>query len=123
MANELKFQVGIVYANGPLADTVQNHQLQVNQLAPGMDALAVTVGTSEQDVVPPDIATLGWVYIKNLDANNFISYGPKSGGAMVGFGKLLPGEETPAIRLLPGITLRCKADTAPCSVLFRFYNA
>jgi hypothetical protein len=78
------------------------------------------IGTSEEAVDFGDVATLGYLYLVNLDATNFITFGPDSGG-MVEMGKLLPGEAA-LVRLKPGITVMAKADTANCNVLVRCWD-
>jgi hypothetical protein len=92
-------------------------QAAVGGGAPGM----VTVGTSEEDISFGDVVP-GWVAMKNLDDTNFVTFGPKSAGAMVALGKLLAGE-TAIFRLASGVTLRMIADTAACKLLIVGLNA
>jgi len=76
----------------------------------------IDVGTSEEDVDLSEFATLGWVWMRNLDDTNYVTWGPKSGASMVALGRLEPGEPAGPFRLEPGITLRMVADTAACKV-------
>lgn len=62
------------------------------------------------------------VIIENLDATNFVEYGPKSGGSMIAFGRIEPGSFA-KFSLKSGVTLRMKADTAAVNVRIRGYNA
>lgn len=94
----------------------------VVQTGQGTHAGVAVVGTSEEDLGIGDISTLGYLYIKNLDSTNFITYGPKSGGVMIDFGRLRAGEHA-VIRLEPGITLRWVADTANVKVEFLLMEA
>jgi hypothetical protein len=122
MANELKVTLGIIYANGAMADTVAVNQMAITQSALEFQGDVVTVPTgSEADLATPNISTLGFVYLKNLDSTNFVQWGPKSGGVMVPAGRLLPGESA-VLRLEPGMTLRWTADTAAVKVLAKIYN-
>lgn len=71
----------------------------------------VDIGTSEEDISIPDLATPGWCVIQNLDDDNYFTIGPKSAGAMVALAKVLPGEFA-CFRLAGSVTLRAVADTA-----------
>jgi uncharacterized protein YjdB len=76
----------------------------------------LTITTSEADISVPGLATPGWCVIQNLDATNYFTIGPKSGGAMVALAKVLPGEFA-CFRLAGSVVLRAIAHTA--SVLAR----
>lgn len=121
MSNEIKITLGVAYANGALSDSVAAATLNVNQTTLQFHGTVASVGTSEEDLTTGDIATLGYLYMKNLDAANYVQWGPKSGGAMVVFGRLKPGESA-ILRLEPGITLRWIANTAAVKVLTKIYN-
>jgi hypothetical protein len=122
MANELQITMSANLANGTLKDSFQPGTVQVTQNAKGEFAITASVGTSEQDLtVPSDLVTLGYAFLRNLDAANFVEYGPKSAGVMVPFGKLKAGEVA-CVRLFPGITIRWKADTAPVQVQIKILN-
>jgi hypothetical protein len=69
----------------------------------------VSVTTSETDLTTTEITTLGWAWIENLDATNYVQYGPKSAGAMVTMGRLEAGEWA-LLWLEPGIPIRWRAD-------------
>src|SRR5262245_53922502 len=116
MASELKINFGVTYANGALADAVAPYTASVNQTTQQFHGTVVSVGTSEEDLTTGDIGTLGYIYVKNLDATNYVQWGPKSGGSMVAFGRLKAGESA-ILRLEPGITLRWVANTAAVKVL------
>lgn len=81
----------------------------------------VNVGTSEEDIAFVDV-TPRVVIIENLDATNFVEFGPKSGGSMIAFGRIEPGSYA-KFSLKSGVTLRMKADTAAVNVRIRGYNA
>lgn len=121
MANEIKITLGVAYANGALSDTVAATTLNVNQTTLQFHGTVVSVGTTEEDLTTGDIATLGFIYLKNLDAANFVQWGPDSGGSMVPIGRLKAGESA-ILRLEPGVTLRWIADTAAVKVLTKIYN-
>lgn len=77
---------------------------------------AVSVATSQQDIDLSALSSMGWCRIENTDPTNYVDYGPKSGGVMVDFGRLLPGEAT-VFRFKPGVTLRMVANAAAVVVL------
>lgn len=121
MANEIKINFGVTYANGALSDAVAPYTANVNQTTQQFHGTVVSVGTSEEDLAIGDIATLGYLYLKNIDPTNYVQYGPKSGASMVAFGRLKAGESA-MLRLEPGITLRWIANTAAVKVLAKIYN-
>lgn len=120
MADELQINLNVRIQNDPLFDLIQESfslTMSAIELASGIQV----VGTSAEAVVTTDVSTLGWCYMKNLDSTNFVEYGPDDGGTMKDFGMMKPGE--PALfRLTPGITMKVKADTAPCKVLYKIYG-
>lgn len=88
-----------------------------DQAAIGQHSTIVTVGfAAEEDMPVGDISVLGLLILRNLDATNFVTWGPKSGGVMVPLGRLKPQGEPAYIRLEPGITLTWQADTGDCKV-------
>lgn len=115
MANELKVNVGATLTNGSLKETFAPGTQSITQTTQGSHAPTVSVGTSEEDLSVGDVGTLGWLFLTNLDSTNYVTYGPKSGGSMVAFGRIRAGESV-ALRLEPGITLRLQANTGACKV-------
>lgn len=119
MANEINLQFTAQLLNGGLVDQVQFSK-QINQAAVDKFDHVFSVPTSDT-ALTITITTLGWTFITNLDASNYVKYGPTSGGAIVNLGRLRAGE-THALRLEPGITLRMQADTATCKVGVKVWN-
>ncbi len=119
MANEIQGNFGLKVANGYFQDQYSN-SFSYTQYAVGRGGYVQTIGTSEEVVVTGDIAANGWCLLVNLDEDNYVEYGPESGGAMVAFGKLKPGEFA-WFRLKPGVVLRAQADTADVQVDVRVY--
>ena len=111
MADELAIQIAMRLQNGSL-NINHNESISVDQTnARGGVPGTVTVGTSEEVISTGDITTLGYAFIINLDSTNYVRFGPESGGAMVPFLRLKPGEFD-ILRLEPGITIRGQANTA-----------
>lgn len=73
-----------------------------------------TIGTSAEALVIGDIASLGWIFVRNLDAANFVELALDSAVSTQVFAKLLAGEWA----LFPAKTgtMYAKADTAECNI-------
>lgn len=115
MANEIQVTTALVCTNVSLKETFQPGTINVTQSVAGAYAPVVSVGTSEEDLLAGDVATLGYIAMRNLDLTNYVTWGPKSGSDMVALGRINPGE-TVILRLSPGITLRWIAHTGACKV-------
>lgn len=115
MANEITVTQKLVVENGEFSENISEVGQRFTQAAIGGHGPVLSIGTSEEDFPVGDVTVLGWLYLKNLDSTNYVTYGPKSGGAMVAFGRLEAGESA-LLRLEPGITIRGLANTAACKV-------
>lgn len=116
MADEIQIQQRVTVRKGNFNRTWDPAVAQVDQAGQGGFSAVLSVGTSEEVIAFTDVGTYGILCMRNLDDTNFVTYGPESGGAMVGFGRLNPGGEPQTLRLEPGITLRMQADTGACDV-------
>lgn len=121
MANEIKLTPQLTYASGLLKLSFAPGQKSYTQTTQQAHATVVSVGTAEEDMPVGDVATNGWLVLYNLDATNFVKYGPKSAGAMIEFGRLRTGEFA-MLRLASGVTNRWIADTAACKVQMLLLN-
>jgi len=74
-----------------------------------------SIGTTAEALNVGDMATIGQLFVKNLDATNFVEIGTDSTVTTGAFAKLLPGEGMyiPARRAGP---YYAKANTASCDV-------
>lgn len=115
MANEISYNSRFVCTNGNAKDTIDSGTLYDTQATQGSSGGIVSVGTSEEDLAVGDVATPGWVVVRNLDSTNFVKYGPKSGGSMIEFGRIMPGDQH-RFYLSNSVTLRWVADTAAVKV-------
>jgi hypothetical protein len=70
-----------------------------------------TIGTSDETLAIGDVGTLGWLFMRNQDGTNFITFG--SDGAVYPI-KLKAGEFA-ALRW-NGAAIHAKADTAACAL-------
>lgn len=115
MADEITIAATVTVANGGFRQTFNPGNVVIDQTTLGNLSGVVVVGTSEEDMSIGDVATLGLLCLNNLDATNYVTWGPKSSGSMVALGRIEPGEIA-ILRLEPGITLRWKANTASVRV-------
>lgn len=120
MSNEIIFNTSFAVTNGGYRTTF-TEQAQYNQNAVGAASGIHVVTTSEGDLSAGDISTNGYLILKNLDATNFVKYGPKNSGVMVELGRLKAGE-TAILRIAPSVVVRMIADTASCRVSYIFLN-
>lgn len=111
MAGTLQINLSANLTHGTLRESFNPGGQTITQTTAGQDSGIQVVGTSEESVAATDVSTLGWAFFQNLDATNYIEIGPDSGGTMVGFIRLEPGEAC-ALRLKPGITVKAQANTA-----------
>lgn len=123
MAGTIKTQPSIVVTNGSFRSDWNPGQISITQTTLGAFEAIVNVGTSEEDLTIGDVATPGRVVLYNLDAANFVKWGPKNGSAaMQEMGRLKAGEHA-EFRMAPsGVTLRWIADTGACKVMVKVFE-
>ncbi len=115
MANELTINLLAEIINVNLKHTINPGTIQVDQTTIGARAPVVTVNSSaEEDLTVGDIGTLGYLFMRNLDPTNYVTWGPKD-TTMKAVGRMEAGEMA-MLRLEPGITLRWQANTAAVKV-------
>ncbi len=118
MANEIAISLNATVTNGYLKHSIQPGSLSFDQAAIGAHAPVVSVTTSEMNLATGDISTLGWLFMRNLDDTNYVTWGVStSTGASMSpaVGRMETGEIA-ALRLNPGATIRMLANTAACKV-------
>lgn len=116
MANEITVSASLTVkdANGKpyvqeIFPATSFNQAAVGGPTPGY----ITVGTTEESTAFPELTTEGWLFMKNLDATNYVQWGFAT---TVYGGRLEPGEVA-LFRMEPSVTLYLKANTAACKVL------
>lgn len=123
MADELKYTLNVTHVNGDLKVSYASGQVGVDQTTKGAYQNVQVVGTSEEVIATgADLTAFGYCLLVNLDATNYVEFGPESAGAMVAIGKLKAGEHA-WLRLKPGITLRAQANTANVRLLVTILDA
>lgn len=121
MANEIRLTASLSVDNGDFKEAINPGSLTIDQATIGKGGYVQTIGTTNEALVVGDVATLGYCYLRNLDATNAVEYGPDSGGAMISFGKLKAGEVA-ILRLTPGITVRAQAENSAVKLDVRVFE-
>jgi len=121
MPGTIQSQTGITHTHGDLAVNVPSYTKTIVQTEQSAYNNTQIVGITEEAIETGDIVTVGVVYLLNLDTVNFVDIGPDDTG-MVDFIRLLPGERWP-FRLVPGVAIMGKADTAPVRLQVTAYGA
>ena len=121
MANEITLSIAMQVVNGNYRDLIQPGQLRIDQATIGRGGHVQTIGTSEEVIDLGDVVTNGYAALRNLDEDNYVTYGPENAGAMVIFGKLKAGEPA-VLRIAPTVVIRAQANTAPVKLDVRVYE-
>lgn len=123
MANELYFKIQGRYApantnTSPIAIGVV--EKYIDQAGVDHQAGTQSVGTTEESIGwSSDIGDEGYVFLRNLDATNYVQFGFSTGV----YGIRLRAGEFGIFRLEPGATLYAKANTAAVNVQYIVYEA
>jgi hypothetical protein len=122
MANELYFKIQGRYtpANTNTSPTgIGVVEKYITQTGADHQAGTQSVGTTEETVSwIADIGDEGYIFLRNLDATNYIQFGFSTG--VYGM-RLKPGEFA-VLRLEPGATLYAKANTAAVNIQYIVYE-
>lgn len=121
MANEITINTSFDLRKGQLQFSFTPGVIQADMTGQGGPTPGfVTITTSEVTQAFGALTTLGYLIMRNLDANNFVDWGFATG---VYGGRILPGEVAGPFRLKPSTTLYLKADTAACRMLIYAFEA
>lgn len=127
MANEISLSLQLKVQNpagssaGYTQNIVQQKQFTQNLLAANAEVVTVPTTAGGTAYTFTNLTTYGFLYLQNLDAANYVEYGPDNAGALVPFGKIGPGEVA-FLRLMPGITFRMMANTAAVQISYLLLN-
>lgn len=118
MAGTITTSLSVSIVNGTFVDDFSLGPSVIAQSAVGGgNPGTVSVATSEGDITI-GLSVPGFIVIENLDAANYVQYGPKSGGAMVPFAKIKAGDWH-KLWLDGSVTIRAKANTAAVKLRIR----
>lgn len=114
MANELTVSVSLSFLKGNLSSAITRQVTGAKFTVSGSDVTlkTQTIGTAEEAIILGDVATPGFMFVKNLDATNFVTIRPATGGDDCV--KLLKGEC--ALFRHAGTAPFAIADTAPVAI-------
>lgn len=112
MANEIQLSVNLNASKG--GASASGTVSQVSTMAGDqMIASVQVIGTSSEAVNLGDVTTAGYVFLKNMDATNFVSVSVLATAvAATSFTKLLPGDAALIKAVGAPPTLTAIADTA-----------
>ena len=113
MANEITCSASLAAAKSGAAISNSGSK-QITMTANPMQSVVQNIGTTTEALVFGDIVAVKYLFIKNLDATNYIEVGLNTPVTQI-FAKLLAGE----FALLPVGTsvIYAKANTAACNLL------
>lgn len=127
MANEISVNFQFK-CNNPAGTTTgfvtnETYTKLLNQNALGANAQTVSVPTTTPGTTYtfPNLATPGFLFLQNLDATNYVTYGILSGGVLYALGKIEAGEMA-FFRMNPGITFAMLANTAAVNINYLLLN-
>lgn len=119
-ANEITTRITRTVTKGDLRGSVEKQKV-ITMSGSVIESGVQAVGTTAEALDTGDVGTLGRLFLLNLDTTNYVTFGPDSGGSMVGAIKLMPGEPN-EFRLVPGVTYKLQADTAACNVQYELLS-
>ncbi len=61
-------------------------------------------------------ANAGWLFMRNIDPTNFVSWGMSDAGTMKAVGTMKAGEPWTSFRVKASVNVRLQADTGNCLV-------
>lgn len=110
MANEISAAATLRLTNGLTTDS-KSVTFNADQAGNAYQAGVQTVGTSEETIVKGDVGTIGFVWLRNTDATNYVEFGSTTG---VYDTKLKAGEAS--IMRWNGTNVLAKANTSSVEV-------
>jgi hypothetical protein len=120
MSNEIKFTANFSVEKGFFKWSRNFGQMAVTMTGEGQRGGNVqTIGTSAEIINVGEVWTQGWCILQNMDATNYIEFGPYDGGSagtLVVLGRLAPGGPPAIFPLSPDVTFGAIANTAACKL-------
>ena len=111
MSNELSLTISLIFSKGG-AETQKAESKQVTVTGDAFTQGVQAIGITEEEVVQgADVGTPGYVYVKNMDATNYVELGSTTGVYDI---KLKAKEF--ALWRHNSATLYAKANTAICNI-------
>ncbi len=114
MANEISISASLTCTKSSVTVASGGQSKSVDLAGDQMLANVQIVGTSAEAIQMADVTVGGYMFIRNMDATNFVQLALDSAVATQIFAKLKPGEFA-LFRPPTGATIYAKADTANCN--------
>lgn len=89
---------------------------QVTQTGVGATSGTIVATTAVTAISKGAITTEGYLFLRNLDTTNFVTFGSTGGLEF----KMKAGETAGPMRVTPSASLGIRADTASCNVQIRW---
>ncbi len=119
MANELRINLTTFnFAKGTASANTQPQTIGVTVSGTHSSSGNQSIGTGDETVALVDVSTIGYVFLKNTDATNFMTIGPDGSSYPI---KLAPGEF--AVVRWNAAAIHAKADTATCILQYMIIEA
>lgn len=112
--NAISLAWALSFNNGELQETWQEAGQSIDQTGTDLvdrtqDIPTTAAGTAL--VIPSEIATNGWGYVRNMDPTNYIELGVQVGGTFYPFCRVDKNESFP-LRWAQGVTPYARANTS-----------
>ena len=127
MANEITLNIQLRLQNPAGTSTglqqtiTQNRSLTQSVAGVAGDTVTVPTTAAGTSYTLSTLATVGYAYLQNLDATNYVQFGTIQGGVFYPVGRLLAGEIA-CLRLDSGNTFAMRANTASVQVYYCVLN-
>lgn len=122
MADEISITTRLRINNGDVKLPTVGGTFTDDQTTASFVYAKQTIGTTaggEVLVIPSDIGSaVKWLWVKNLDATNYVEVGNHNGASPIYFAKLMPGDEMTVPVTVTKDNINCLANTAAVNVLF-----
>ncbi|MGE4136413.1 MAG: hypothetical protein AB7E98_11945 [Pirellulales bacterium] len=113
MVREIKIGASLQCTKGSFVVPKMGSQIvqaTMNGLGGGAPGI-VTIGPADEVISFAEIENPGWLWMRNIDGNQTVIWGPDNAGSMVPMGRMKPGD--PAVfRIDPATVLRMQVDPA-----------
>ena len=114
MANELSHTLSIAYSKGTPSDIISRSESTQSTISgTAWESGRQTIGTTEETLSLNDVTSVGYVYVRNMDATNYVQIGTTTAQYSI---KLPAGKD--CWFYANGNTLYIKANTAACDVVY-----
>lgn len=116
MSDEITISCSLKLANGDLKESRSASNIYVDQTTQKSIGGVQSIGTTEEAVTVGDLTAAGFIYIRNLDATNYVEIGVKPGLTFYPVAQLEVGDPPAIFKVASGVTLYARANTNPVNI-------